>query len=71
MKVLPGAEEGEKPTEEVNKRVAEVLEQQQQPKSTRKQKATIYSSETCAKIGKYASINGMTMDTSIGSHNHE
>ena len=36
MKVLPGAEEGEKPTEEGNKRVAEVLVQQQQPESTRK-----------------------------------
>ena len=63
MKVLPGAEEtgvGEKPTE-ANKRVAEVLEQKQQHESKRKRKATVYSSETCAKIGKYASVNWMTM----------
>ena len=52
----------EKPTEEANKRVAEVLEQQQRPEFTRKRKATVYSSETRAKIGKYASVNGMTMD---------
>ena len=62
VKVLSGAEEGKKPTEEANKRVAEVLDQQQQPQSTRKRKATVYSSETRTKIGKYASVNGMTMD---------
>ena len=64
MKVLPGAEEtgvGEKPTEEANKRVAEVFEQQQQHESARKRKATAYSSEICAKIAKYASVNGMNM----------
>ena len=59
VKVLPGAEER---TEKANKRVAEVLEQQQQPESTRKRKATDYPSETRATIGKYASVNGMTMD---------
>ena len=52
VKVLPGSEEGKKPTEEANKHVAEVLEQQQQPESIRKRKATIHSSETHAKIGK-------------------
>ena len=47
VKVLPGSEEGKKPTEEANKCVAEVHEQQQQPKSIRKRKATVYSSKTC------------------------
>ena len=61
---MPGAEEGKKPTEEANTRVAEVHEQQQRPESTRRRKATVYSSETRAKIGKCASVNGMTMDFS-------
>ena len=38
-----GTEEGEKPTEAANKCVAKVLEQQQQPQSTRKRKAIIIS----------------------------
>ena len=61
MKVLPGAEEtgiGEKPTEEANKRVAEVLEQQQQPESTHKRKLLF----TRARHMRRLSVNGMTMD---------
>ena len=59
---MPGAEEGKKRTEGANKRVVEVHEQQQHPESTRRRKATVYSSETRTKIGKCASVNGMTMD---------
>ena len=60
MKILPGAEEtgiGEKSTKEANKRVAEVLKQQQQP-ATRKRKLPF----TRARHVRRLSVNGMTMD---------
>ena len=47
---------GDKPTAEANKRVTEVIEQQ---RSTRKRKAIAYPEEARAKIGKYASNNGI------------
>ena len=40
------------------KRVAEVLEQQQLGQSTHKRKATVHSEEAWPKIRKYTSING-------------
>ena len=60
VKVLPTTEEtevGVKATAEANKRVAEVLEHQQE-QSSHKHKATVHSEEVRAKIGKYAAING-------------
>ena len=60
VKVLPTTEEtevGVKATAEANKRVAEVLERQQE-QSSHKHKATVHSEEVRAKIGKYAAING-------------
>ena len=72
VKALPGSEEGKKPTEEANKRMAEVLEQQKQPESTRKWKAIVTQVRHVRRLeSRYASVDGMTMDTSIGSHNHE
>ena len=60
VKVLPGAEE-DRQKKPINAE-QRCSSNSSKPEYTRKRMATVYSGETHAKIGKYALVDGMTMD---------